>query len=255
MKRTFILITLFVFCSITLFAQNNADTLSAAEREKLAQDLAKLKKKPLQGFVTISFMNSIPQDEFMDNLGRSGPGFMLNGGWQPSKLPLALGLEGDFLFYGGNERKFYYYRPGGWEAAVDTISYNNFMIPLTLFARIQPNFEDILYPYVEAFAGVNIMIATSHLSPAFGAEDSQSETTSSFNYGIGAGTMIKIAEIVHLPDTRTQILLDIRFRYMFGASVDYYKITQINNDTSPQFMKFNSKTDMVTFSAGIAFRL
>ncbi len=103
------------------------------------QEIEALKRKPLKGMFGLSFTNSVPQKEFYDNLKRSGQGFSLYGGYNFAPVPITLGLQTDFLFYGGDERIFRYKNQGDWTYLRDTVSYQNMIIPVTVFMQIRPN--------------------------------------------------------------------------------------------------------------------
>jgi hypothetical protein len=49
------------------------------------------------------------------------------------------------------------------------------------------------------------------------------------------------------------LLLDIKARYAKGTTVDYYMVKQINPDSSPEFRRSKSKTDIATFQIGLVF--
>lgn len=231
--------------SMGAFAQENNDNFN--------NDVQMLKQMPLKGMFGLSFTNSVPQNEFYDNIKRSGPGLSLYGAYNFAPVPISVGLQGDFFFYGSDEKTFAYRNPGGWIERRDTVSYNNFVIPITAFVQFRPNVAEYLYPYFELFGGFNMISASSDYSSSLGTEDSKTEFTASWNYGVGAGMMIKLVDFVTLPSFYSRMLLDVKARYMRGTEAKYYMVKQINNDTSPEFRKGNSKTDMATFQVGIVF--
>jgi len=65
--------------------------------------------------------------------------------------------------------------------------------------------------------------------------------------------MIKLVDFVTLPSYYSRLLLDIKARYAKGTTVDYYMVKQINSDTSPEFSRSKSKTDIATFQIGLVF--
>jgi len=65
--------------------------------------------------------------------------------------------------------------------------------------------------------------------------------------------MIKLVDFVTLPSFYSRMLLDIKARYVNGTPVQYYMVKQINSDTSPDFRRAKSKTDLVTFQVGLVF--
>jgi hypothetical protein len=141
---------------------------------------------------------------------------------------------------------------GTWKER-DTVSYNNFVIPITASLQFRPDVANLLFPYVEVFGGFTMISASADYSSRYGTKDSQNEFTASWNYGVGAGTMIKLVDFITLPSFRSRMLLDIKARYMRGTVADYHTVKQINPDSSPEFRKGTSKTDMVTFQVGLVF--
>jgi len=217
------------------------------------QEIEALKNKPLKGMFGLSFTNSVPQKEFYDNLKRSGQGFSLYGGYNFAPVPITLGLQTDLLFYGGDERIFRYKNQGGWTYLRDTVSYQNMIIPVTVFMQIRPNVAEYFFPYFEAFVGFTLFNANSDFKSAFGIEDSKNELSAGWNAGLGVGTMIKLVDFVTLPSYYSRLLLDIKARYAKGSTVDYYIVKQINPDSSPEFRRSKSKTDIATFQIGLVF--
>lgn len=250
MKFKFTLLAaIFAMCLSNLaFAQNQ--NLSKEDE----MEVERLKAKHKSGFFGFSFTNSIPQNEFFDNVRKSGPGFSVYGGYNFESIPISIGAKGDFLFYGGDERVFTRRNSGGWVVGRDTVDYQNMVIPITVFAKIQPNLGNFAFPYFEAFAGFTMLSASAdYKSSYWGVDDSKNELDASWNYGVGVGTMIKLVDFVNLPDQSSRMMLDVGFRYMNGTETDYYKINYINNDTSPEFESTRSRTDMILFQLGIVF--
>ncbi len=248
MKKTFITlsaIALILLSALPAFAQKGY-----SEEDALIEAL---KNKPLHGMFGMSFINSVPQNEFFKNVGKAGPGVSIMGGYTFSPVPITIGLQTDLLFYGGDERVFNYYNSGGWIYARDTISYNNFLIPVTASIMIRPDIENLIFPYFELFGGFTMISASADFKGNYGSDDSKDEFDAAWNYGVGAGTMFKLVDFITLPEFKTRLLLDIKARYMFGTQTNYYIIERINSDSSPEFKKNNSTTDMVTFQVGFVF--
>lgn len=57
----------------------------------------------------------------MDNLQKSGQGFSLFDGYQLGDVPIAFGLEGNILFFGGETKYFSYTNQGNWNLYKDTL--------------------------------------------------------------------------------------------------------------------------------------
>ena len=243
-KLTLITFLLFYF-NIYLYSDDNLTN----EEQQIVE---KLKNKPLNGFFGLTFTNSVPQGEFFDSLKNSAQGFSLFGGYDLDPIPVAFGLEVDFLFFGGEERIFKY-GPGNWAIYRDTVTTQSSMIPLNVFAKLQPNVGNIVYPYVEAIAGINFLSVSADYKSHFGDRDEKDRFSVAFNYGFGAGLMVKLVDFVTMPNSYSQLLFDVKMRYLKGTRAEYATVT-IKDDSSAEFDDFETNTDMVLFLAGITFR-
>jgi len=247
MKKMKFIISLFllsIIASTNLFSQEfDADELRAIEE---------LKQKPLHGLFGISFTNSVPQNDFYSNMKHSGPGLSLYGGYTFAPVPVTIGLQSDLLFYGSYTKYYTHRNPAGWVYARDTVSFTNLVIPITAFVQFRPSVSDIVFPYMEAFAGVTMISASADFKTV-GYEDTKNEFNATLNYGLGVGTMVKLVDFITLPNFRSCMLLDMKARYMRGRNTNYFIVERINQDSSPEFKKSESKTDMVTFQVGLVF--
>jgi hypothetical protein len=244
-KSALIIIMLMVMGTITAFAEEN---LTSEEQ----QIVAKLKDKPLNGFFGFTFSNAVPQGEFFDSLKNSAQGFSLYGGYDMDPIPVVFGAELDFMFFGGEERIFRY-GPGNWAVYRDTVTTSSSMIPLNVFARLQPNISNFVFPYVEAIAGINFLSVTADYKGYYGDKDTKDRFSVAFNYGFGAGVMVKLVDFITLPNSYSQMLLDVKMKYIKGSRADYATV-KIKNDSSAEFSDFETQTDMVMFLIGLTFR-
>lgn len=236
---------------LVLFAVQNtiADDKLNDEEQRIVE---KLKNKPLNGFFGFSFTNAVPQGEFFDSLKNSAQGFSVYGGYDMDPVPVVFGGELDFLFFGGDTRIFKY-GPSNWSVYRDTVTTSSTMIPLNVFMKLQPNIGNFVYPYVEAVAGVNFMTVSAEYKSYYGDKDSKNRFSLAFNYGFGAGLMVKLVDFIQLPNSFSQMCLDIKMRYLKGSKADYATV-KIKDDTSAEFTDFNTQTDMVLFLFGLTFR-
>jgi len=234
-----------VSATVNVLAEDN---LSSEEQ----QIVEKLKNKPLNGFFGFTFSNAVPQGEFFDKLKNSAQGFSLFGGYDIDPIPVVFGAELDFLFFGGEERIFKYGN-SGWGQYKDTVTTSSSMIPLNVFVKFQPNISNLIYPYVEAVAGVNFMSVTADYKSNYWDDDSKDRFSVAFNYGFGAGLMIKLVDFITLPNSYSQMLLDVKMKYIKGTKADYATV-KIKNDSSAEFTDFETQTDMVMFLIGLTFR-
>ncbi|MFA6570785.1 MAG: hypothetical protein WCT77_06055 [Bacteroidota bacterium] len=274
MKNSFTKISIIIFAIMLLsFLANPAEILAQAggtQKGKTVttrttsdeQQIERLKTKPLHGFFGITFTNMVPQGEYFDNMQKTAQGFSLYGAWYPDPLPLVLGLQGDVLFSGSNEviGNWYWYDPYGLPHPLkDTLTTQSMIIPITAFVRIQPNLLNWVYPYVEAFAGVNIFNLNTSYKTSFQLDynynTSENKYSASFCYGASVGLIVKLADIVTLPAMHNTVNLELKMRYSKGDKASWWKanIDQSTHQTSVQLTEFKSKTDMVLFLVGFTF--
>ena len=110
-------------------------------------------------------------------------------------------------------------------------------------------------PYAEVSLGFNLLSATYSYGTSFdNPRNNQDENklSAAFTYGIGAGVMIKLLDMISLPATNVAMMLDLRMKYHKGTEAKYWR-SQINNGV-PEFREITSKTDLVYLQAGLAFR-
>jgi hypothetical protein len=251
------IIIILIFLLLVVYAKGFSQT-----SEKVDQQLIEnLKHKPLHGFFGISFTNSVPQEEFMDNMQRSGQGFSLYGGYHADPLPLAVGIEGDLLFYGSQERRLdlkwkdpfgitHYYQ--------DTASTQNMVVPIHVFFRVMPDMK-FLIPYLEGFVGMTLLTTSYDYKSGLKIDDdyyhsSEDETDVAFSYGISAGVMVNIVDFITIPDSRVSMLFDLKLKYLKGGEANYW---DWNVDENGQFHKkeYKSNTDLILLLAGITIRM
>lgn len=211
-----------------------------------------LKNMPLHGFFGFSFSNSVPQKEYMDNLKTSGPGFGLYGGYRMDPIPVTFGGSADLHFF-GSETRYFENRINDWTFSKDTLTTTNLSIPLSVFARLEPNLMTYVFPYLEIGAGFTLLSASADYKSAyFGDAEDKNEFNAYLHYYFGAGVMFKMVDFVMLPNKNTRMLLDIRFKYLTGNETDYYTCKP-QPDRSVKFDKFHSKIDQVLFNLGLVF--
>ncbi len=211
-----------------------------------------LKNMPLHGFFGFTFSNSVPQKEYMDNLKTSGPGFGLYGGYRMDPIPVTFGGSADLHFF-GSETRYFENRINDWTFSKDTLTTTNLSIPLSVFARLEPNLMTYVFPYLEIGVGFTLLSASADYKSAyFGDAEDKNEFNAYLHYYFGAGVMFKIVDFVMLPNKNTRMLLDIRFKYLTGNETDYYT-AKAQPDRSVKFDKYHSKIDQVLFNLGIAF--
>ena len=263
------LLYLFLIVSLTI----SVNQLTFSQNKEISQnEIERLKNIPTNFFAGLSFTNMVPQKEFFDNLPKSGQGFSIYGGYSAEPMPFAFGLEFDFLFNGNSSK----YRtindsfptiPGLTYRQRDTVSTQSMVIPMNIFARLQPDLMGYVSPYLEFVAGLNILTLSQNYNSGIEFfwskpdtsyfDTTESRSSSAFHYGFGLGAMFKLVDFVGLPASHSSLNFDIRFRYLIGAEASYWKTEKVdfkNNKPVFNVTEFKSKTDMIIFNAGLVFR-
>jgi len=165
-------------------------------------------------------------------------------------------MQVDFHFYKSQTKYPSYYWGGLPFKFHDTVNTSNSAIPISIFARVEPNLFNFVFPYVEGFVGYNIMTASYSRNYDFhweAEEENEDETDGSFYYGIGLGTQIKLTDFITLPNSISRMLLDVKFRYLMTGENDYYTVQLDENTQQPIFTKTNSNNNQVLFTIGIVW--
>lgn len=233
-----------MFLSISLLKAEDFFTMQEYTDEEIQIMKQELLQKPLNGYIGLSFTNMVPQNEFMDNLKRTGQGFSVWGGYHFDPIPIATGIQLDFIFNGSEEIVFRIFD--------DTLSSQSMIIPINLFFRMQPEVLGFLSPYLDIYAGMNLF----SYSVSYTKEDEYFEQpdylTLSWNWGLGIGTMLKLGDFFSYPYKRTSMYFDMRFRYLRGNNTKYF--TGRVEGATLKIQEFESNTNMVLFHAGFTVR-
>ncbi len=223
-----------------------------------AEIIERIKQQPLNWHFGASFMVSNPQDSLRRALQRLespdvGYGFAIDVGYHFDPVPVALIGEFAMNFYGGQYRESI--QPG--PIFNDTLSYEtlNLQMPVTFSARVQPSLLTWVHPYAEAIGGFmlfNSSLTVDRRSGSGEQSESRNESSASWVYGVGAGLMVKTADIITLPSSLSRILLDVRFRYLRSTDVEIPTI-KLRDDGS-YFVESAAIPDpaFVLFNIGVA---
>lgn len=241
--------------------------LVAQTGDKTEQEIIdRIKNSDLNWFLGGDLQIVNPQGALRDSLQRLGApdvgiGFDFKIGYAMAPVPVAFTLEGGAVFMGGESKELY--TQSGLFRDTITVSTSTTQIPLNLSVRLMPDLGHWLFPYVEGVVGINVHSSSFDLSQRrFEEVRSQSDSRSdvAFNYGVGAGLSLKVADIVNLPNSLQRILLDVRMRYLFGSALDVSTVDMQVNSSDPQNTTYAFKSatvnesDMVFFNIGFSFQ-
>lgn len=258
-RSVFISIAL-VLCSFTTKAQYSTSIGDMYDRpvDTLEHALIEqLKQRNLSWQFGASFLVIDAQDTLRRALKTVGSpgigfGFEFTGSYYFDPVPFALGADVGFAFFGGDTKT--YHSPVG--PFTDTLSYQaqNTHIPVLLNARFQPNLFTWVFPFAEVIGGVTLMGSTLDVTRSNGlvqTTNTQSESSATWQYGVGCGIMVKLVDFVTVPTQLTRMLLNVRTRYLWGgnASVASFQINE--NMTTPVVQQPVPTADNFHFAVGI----
>lgn len=207
------------------------------------------------------FSQSVPQSSLRsayDSLAgpNVGYGFALNGGYYFDPIPVVVGGEFSMHFFGMSDRSFK--TSSLFDNRVD-LSVQNFTMPILGFVRVQPNIATWVFPYAELVGGTTVyssVYTAKRLESGNEVQsDSESEGGANWTYGVGAGFLFKIADVINLPNSLQRTLIDFRLRYLWGTSVDVPRITIMGDQTYVVRKVSVSAPEQVTFQLGIVIQL
>ena len=149
-----------------------------------------------------------------------GYGFGAEGGYYFDPMPLAIGWEVGLLFNGAESKTL---RANDFYNTRFVVSSSNVQIPILMHVRFEPNLESWVFPYAEALGGFTVYSSTVSIERIRGVDTARSSDGNgslTWNYGIGAGIAIKIADVITLPNSLQRTLFDVRIRYMWGTDTE-----------------------------------
>ncbi len=250
MKHILTLFSFFLCISLSVLAQSLENDVQKSQTDKDIQAAKDLIKQPLAGYAGLSFTTGNPQhgsfQEFSEN---NSFGFGLKGGYYFNPIPLTVGMNVDFLFFGGETKKLP--RTVLGLKVNDTIETSTTMVPILFHSRFQPQITHFLFPYIEVSGGASIYSSNSELRPYGNSRISNSETDIIWMYGIGAGLQFRLVDFVELPSSHSALLLDIYARYLFGEQQSLSKAKII--DDKSEFVSSSVKTDILSIGIGVSW--
>jgi len=251
--------------TLTSMAQSDSAsplTTSTNQNDVDQQMIDRIKHNYLPVQFGAYFSQTIPQSSLRkayDSLGgpNVGYGFAFNGGYNFDPIPVVVGGEFSMYFFGTRDRTFGTTSGDPLNRRLE-LSTQNLTIPILAFVRFQPNIATWVYPYAELVGGTTIyssIMTTKRFE--LGSEinsGTDSEGGANLSYGVGTGLAFKIADIITLPNSLQRTLIDVRFRYVWGTSVEV-PILEPTADQSYVIRKVSvDAPEQVTFQLGIMFQ-
>lgn len=223
--------------------------------------IAAIKDQPLALQWTMGFVQSIAQGDFrsgMDSINApaTGYGFGFEIGKYFDPIPVFIGAEASVVFYPSNDREI---SPSSSRSF--SVNTSNFKLPILTTVRFQPSIENWVYPYAELIGGI-----TFYSSDVSTQTIINSDTTSdspdgrgdfNWNYGIGLGAAVKIADVITLPNSLQRTLIDVRFRYITGSTLTFPYADLLDDSTLEYtFREVRvERPSVVMFRLGVTFHL
>ncbi len=205
----------------------------------------------------INFMTGFPQDEFKDNVDKTGFGIGLEGAFIIPQSPLRVGLSFGYLVYGSENREepFSLTIP---DVTVDVHTENS-IVQGHLFLRVQPP-EGPVRPYLDGLIGFNYLFTQTRIKDQGNSDEEIASSTNfddfAFSYGAGGGIMFRVYKSNDLrPEGSfglSNVNIDLRVRYLFGGEAEYLKegsITRTNGRVT--YDVSHSKTNLVMGQLGV----
>lgn len=188
--------------------------------------IARIKKQPLNVIASIGFLVNNPQGALSDsmrslNLNHTGLGINLLAGYYMDPIPVAFTGEVGFAFHGTETKRVILSQV----LFRDTVDYEtqSLNIPFSAAVRLQPNIMTWVFPYVELVGGATVFSSTysvKQYNEVRSAEKSESDASIAWQYGVGAGVSVKVADLVSLPNSLQRVLVDTRMRYLWSTALE-----------------------------------
>lgn len=220
----------------------------------------RIKRQPLSVIAGIGFMVNNPQGPLADsmqklNLNHTGLGFNLYAGYYMDPIPVAFTGEVGFAFHGTESKRVFVPRV----VFRDTVDYEttSFNIPFNAAVRLQPNIATWVYPYLEIVGGASLFNSTYSIRVNPNSDNiSQSESDASiaWQYGVGAGVSVKVADLISLPNSLQRILIDTRMRYLWSTALEISQFDLQDDGSYKAAKAIVSQPRNIHFTLGIAIQ-
>jgi len=222
------------------------------------EQIARIKVQPLNVIAGLGFMVNNPQGALADsmrklNLNHTGFGLNLFAGYYMDPIPVAFTGEIGFSFHGTEEKRVILSQV----IFRDTVDYSTstFSVPFNAAVRLQPNILTWVFPYIEVVGGASLFNSTysvKQFNEVRSADDSESDASIAWQYGVGAGVSVKIADIINLPNTLQRILIDTRMRYLWSTSLEITRFDLQEDGSYKSSKAIVHQPQNIHFTIGVA---
>lgn len=201
----------------------------------------------------LAFSPSLPQGEFHDVLGKTAWGGTINFAYRPGGNPFLIGTSLTFGIY--DSERWQTWLGITWPDVLVDVRTTNAVLAWNVFLRIQPE-RGWVRPYLDFFVGLHILTSDTQIGDDDWDDDGDGDfninnsSDSALAFGAGAGVMIPVIRFVQR-DGRVVASMDLDFgiRYAKGGRADYL----VSTGETAVYDTWNSRTDLLTLSAGLAF--
>ncbi|MAT38459.1 MAG: hypothetical protein CL946_02515 [Ectothiorhodospiraceae bacterium] len=215
----------------------------------VAQDVLHAQSKVGQGGV--QFLVGFPSGEFKDELDKTAFGFGIDALYAPHGF--GIGIAFGYLQYGSTTRNvpFSLTIP---DVRVDVTTSNGIAL-FDLLLRLNTLKGDVK-PYIDALVGLSYIFTTTSIDDEDYDDDHEIASSTNkddiaFNYGAGAGILIKITTIQD-GDSEQYVYIDLGARYLFGGEAEYnYPGIIERPDGSIDYDERKSRTDLIQARIGV----
>lgn len=255
-----------LWCAYSLHAQIAGEQRAASSETpvyKIPDDgaIAIIKQQALSAQFEFHYQQAVSQGELrtvFEHLEAPAVSYGIGGegSYYFDPIPLAIGAEVSVLFNGADSKTL---GSSDFFSTKYVVSSSNMQVPILAHVRFQPNIESWLFPYAEAVGGLTVYSSTVsmkriRLGDTTSTSDGDGDVC--WNYGIGAGVAIKVADVITLPNTLQRTLIDIRFRYLLGTKTTIRNAQLDGGDglgysIIPEDV---TKPEVVTFRLGVIFQ-
>lgn len=261
----FVILATFLIVGVRLLPAQVTGDMPAALVQSTNDDvdeatIARIKDQALDAQWTISYMQGVSQGDLQQayrdlKAPSTGYGFGFEFGKYFDPIPLFIGGEAGVMFFPSNDRSISPTSRRTYE-----VNTSNFMLPILGTIRFQPSIKNWVYPYAEVVAGINIHSSDVTVRTIIDSDTTRNNEGSgdfNWNYGLGIGAAIKFADVITLPNSLQRTLIDVRFRYITGSTLEV-SYADLRDDTSLDYeirRRVVSRPSILTFRLGVTFQL